>query len=195
MPRAETFARSLELHRDHRGKIAVALKVPLDSVEDLNLAYPPGVAAVCEAIQEDPAALRNLSVTGNAVAVVTDGSAVLGLGDIGPAAAMPVMEGRAALFKRLADLDAWPICLDASKPDAIVAAVRAIAPGFAGINLEDISAPRCFEIEDRRQGLGIPVMQADQHGTAQADPGDEPGVQRPPPSARSSNASGSQHGP
>ncbi len=166
MTTTDTSARSLELHRTHRGKIEVTLKVPLDSVDDLGLAYTPGVAAACQAIQQDPAALRDLTAAGNAVAVVTDGSAVLGLGDIGPAASMPVMEGKAALFKRLAGVDAWPVCLDAREPDAIVAAVRAIAPGFGGINLEDISAPRCFEIEDRLQDLGIPVMHDDQHGTA-----------------------------
>lgn len=166
MPHSDTSTRSLELHRAQSGKIEVALKVPLDSIDDLSLAYTPGVAAVCEAILEDPAVLRDLTVSGNAVAVVTDGSAVLGLGNIGPAAAMPVMEGKAALFKKLAGVDAWPICLNASEPDEIVAAVRAIAPGFAGINLEDISAPRCFEIEDRLQDLGIPVMHDDQHGTA-----------------------------
>ncbi|MCA9250824.1 MAG: NADP-dependent malic enzyme [Phycisphaerales bacterium] len=164
---SNSFAnRSLNLHRNHSGKIEVTLKVRLDSVDDLSLAYTPGVAAVCEAIQKDPAALRDLTVSGTAVAVVTDGSAVLGLGDIGPKAAMPVMEGKAALFKRLANIDAWPICLNASEPHAIVAAVRAIAPGFAGINLEDISAPRCFEIEEQLQYLGIPVMHDDQHGTA-----------------------------
>lgn len=157
---------SLDLHHRHHGKIELALKVPLDSVEDLSRAYTPGVAAVCEAIHEDRALRRELTVTGNAVAVITDGSAVLGLGDIGPAAAMPVMEGKAALFKKLADVDAWPICLDAREPDELVAIIRALAPGFAGINLEDISAPRCFEIEDRLQDLGIPVMHDDQHGTA-----------------------------
>lgn len=166
MPLTDTSKRSLDLHRAQRGKIEVSLKVPLDNVDDLGLAYTPGVAAVSEAIQKDPGALRDLTITGNAVAVVTDGSAVLGLGDIGPAAAMPVMEGKAALLKKLANVDGWPICLDASEPDDIVAAVRAIAPGFAGINLEDISAPRCFEIEDRLQDLGIPVMHDDQHGTA-----------------------------
>lgn len=157
---------SLDLHRTHGGKIELALKVPLDSINDLSRAYTPGVAAVCEAIRDDRSLRRELTVAGNAVAVVTDGSAVLGLGDIGAAAAMPVMEGKAALFKKLADIDAWPICLDAREPDAIVAAVRALAPGFAGVNLEDISAPRCFEIEDRLQDLGIPVMHDDQHGTA-----------------------------
>ena len=157
---------SLELHRKHKGKLETALKVPLEKTKDLSLAYTPGVAAVCQAIQKDPLARYDLSVTGNAVAVITDGSAVLGLGDIGPAAAMPVMEGKAVLFKKLADIDAWPVCLDAREPEAIIAAVRALAPGFAGVNLEDISAPRCFEIEDRLQDLGIPVMHDDQHGTA-----------------------------
>ncbi|MGC9452606.1 MAG: NAD(P)-dependent malic enzyme [Oceanipulchritudo sp.] len=166
MESKEQNRKSLELHRLHKGKIELAAKVPLESGNDLSLAYTPGVAAVCQAIHEDPPAARELTVIGNAVAVVTDGSAVLGLGDIGPAAAMPVMEGKALLFKKLADVDAWPICLDAREPDAIVAAVRAIAPGFSGINLEDISAPRCFEIEDRLQDLGIPVMHDDQHGTA-----------------------------
>lgn len=161
-----TYQKSLDLHRAHRGKIAIAPTVPLATREDLSLAYTPGVAAVCEAIAQDPEQIRYLSVTGNAVAVVTDGSAVLGLGDIGPRAAMPVMEGKCVLFKALGGIDAWPICLDAHEPDAIVAAIRAIAPGFSGINLEDISAPRCFEIEDRLQDLGIPVMHDDQHGTA-----------------------------
>lgn len=117
---------SLDRHRQHKGKIELALKVPLDSIDDLSRAYTPGVAAVCEAIRDDRSLRRELTVAGNAVAVVTDGSAVLGLGDIGPAAAMPVMEGKAALFKKLADIDAWPICLDAREPDAIVAAVRAL---------------------------------------------------------------------
>ena len=162
----EINRQSLDLHRRHGGKIELALKVPLDSVHDLSLAYTPGVAAACAAIQDSSTELKCLSVAGNAVAVVTDGSAVLGLGDIGPQAAMPVMEGKAALFKKLANIDGWPICLDAREPDAVVSAIRAIAPGFAGINLEDISAPRCFEIEDRLQDLGIPVMHDDQHGTA-----------------------------
>ena len=161
-----TAQQSLDLHRQHKGKIELALKVPLDTPEDLSRAYTPGVAAVCEAIHEDRSLRRELTVAGNAVAVVTDGSAVLGLGDIGPAAAMPVMEGKAALFKKLADVDAWPICLDAREPDEIVGIITALAPGFVGINLEDIAAPRCFEIEDRLQDIGIPVMHDDQHGTA-----------------------------
>ena len=158
--------RSVEMHREAGGKIGISLNVPLSTKEDLSLAYTPGVGAVCEAIHKDPDELRALTVAGKAVAVVTDGSAVLGLGDIGAKAAMPVMEGKCALFKALANIDGWPICLDAREPDAIVAAIRAIAPGFAGINIEDISAPRCFEIEDRLQDLGIPVMHDDQHGTA-----------------------------
>ncbi|MCH8475770.1 MAG: NADP-dependent malic enzyme [Opitutales bacterium] len=157
---------SLSLHQRTKGKIGVSLKVPLATSEDLSLAYTPGVAEVCRQIADNPGQFNELTVGGNSVAVVTDGSAVLGLGDIGPRAAMPVMEGKAALFKKLADIDAWPICLDCREPDAVVAAVQALAPGFAGINLEDISAPRCFEIEDRLQDLGIPVMHDDQHGTA-----------------------------
>ncbi len=159
-------ARSIDLHREAGGKIGISLKVALSTSDDLSLAYTPGVGAVCEAIHKNPDELRALTVAGNAVAVVTDGSAVLGLGDIGAKAAMPVMEGKCALFKALAGIDAWPICLDVREPDEIVAAIRAIAPGFAGINIEDISAPRCFEIEDRLQDLGIPVMHDDQHGTA-----------------------------
>ena len=129
--------------------------------------YTPGVARVCMAIAENPEDARRLTIKRNTVAVVTDGSAVLGLGNIGPMAALPVMEGKAALFKRFADIDAWPICLDTQDTDAIVEIVKAIAPGFAGINLEDISAPRCFEIEARlREALDIPVFHDDQHGTA-----------------------------
>ncbi len=163
---SDVGGRSVEIHRHNQGKIGISLKVPLATSDDLSLAYTPGVGAVCQAIHADPSELGKLTVAGNAVAVVTDGSSVLGLGDIGPRAAMPVMEGKCALFKALAGIDGWPICLDAREPDAIVAAIRAIAPGFAGINIEDISAPRCFEIEDRLQDLGIPVMHDDQHGTA-----------------------------
>lgn len=149
------------------GKIAVDLKVPLRNRTDLARAYTPGVARVCMAIHENPADARNLTIKRNSVAVVTDGTAVLGLGDIGPKAAMPVMEGKAALFKRFAGVDAWPICLDTKDTDEIVRAVELIAPGFGGINLEDISAPRCFEIERRlRERLDIPVFHDDQHGTA-----------------------------
>ena len=158
--------RAIELHEERQGKISVGLVTPLETRDDLSLAYSPGVAAPCREIVQEPSRLRDLTVAGRAVAVVTDGSAVLGLGNIGPRAAMPVMEGKAALFRRFGGLDAWPICLDAETPDEIIDAVRAIAPGFAGINLEDIAAPECFEIEERLQDLGIPVMHDDQHGTA-----------------------------
>src|SRR4051812_17900091 len=149
------------------GKIAVRNKVPIKTRDDLSMAYTPGVARVCLAIAEDPDKVRTLTIKQNAVAVVTDGTAVLGLGDIGPRAAMPVMEGKAMLFKEFAGVDAWPICLDTRDTDEIVAVVKAIAPGFGGINLEDIAAPRCFEIEGRlRRELPIPVFHDDQHGTA-----------------------------
>jgi malate dehydrogenase (oxaloacetate-decarboxylating) len=149
------------------GTIEMASKHPIRSRDDLSMIYTPGVARVCEAIAEDPEDARRLTVKRNAVAVVTDGSAVLGLGNIGPAAALPVMEGKSALFKRFAGIDAWPLCLDTQDVDQIVEIVRAIAPGFAGINLEDISAPRCFEVEARlREILDIPVFHDDQHGTA-----------------------------
>ena len=134
------------------GKIEMASKSPLRTRDDLSMAYTPGVARVCTAIAEDPAKAWNLTIKSNTVAVVSDGTAVLGLGDIGPEAAMPVMEGKAMLFKEFGGVDAWPICLATKDPDEIVAAVTAIAPGFGGINLEDISAPRCFEIESRLQG-------------------------------------------
>ncbi len=149
------------------GKIEVVSKAPLKTRDDLSMAYTPGVARVCAAIAEDPAKVWNLTIKQNTVAVVTDGTAVLGLGDIGPEAAMPVMEGKAMLFKEFGGVDAWPICLATKDVDEIVAAVTAIAPGFGGINLEDISAPRCFEVEDRlRETLDIPVFHDDQHGTA-----------------------------
>ncbi|WP_091109682.1 NAD-dependent malic enzyme [Geodermatophilus dictyosporus] len=149
------------------GKLEVASRVPLKTRDDLSMAYTPGVARVCLALAEHPEDVRRLTIKGNTVAVVTDGSAVLGLGDLGPGAALPVMEGKAALFKRFADIDAWPICLDTQDVDEIVRAVELIAPGFGGINLEDIAAPRCFEIEARlRAKLDIPVFHDDQHGTA-----------------------------
>jgi malate dehydrogenase (oxaloacetate-decarboxylating) len=149
------------------GKIEVRSKVPLRTRDDLSMAYTPGVARVCLAIAEQPEDARRLTIKRNAVAVVTDGSAVLGLGNIGPAAALPVMEGKAALFKRFADIDAWPICLDTQDVDEIVRTVQLIAPVFGGINLEDIAAPRCFEVERRlRELLDIPVFHDDQHGTA-----------------------------
>jgi malate dehydrogenase (oxaloacetate-decarboxylating) len=149
------------------GKIEMSSKHPIRNRDDLSMIYTPGVARVCLAIAENPEDARRLTIKRNSVAVVTDGSAVLGLGNIGPKAALPVMEGKAALFKRFAGIDAWPICLDTQDTDAIVEIVKAIAPGFAGINLEDISAPRCFEIEARlREALDIPVFHDDQHGTA-----------------------------
>ncbi|HET7798854.1 MAG TPA: malic enzyme-like NAD(P)-binding protein, partial [Humibacillus xanthopallidus] len=149
------------------GKISVESKVNLRNRQDLAMAYTPGVGRVSQALADHPEDVRRLTIKGNTVAVVTDGSAVLGLGDIGPGAALPVMEGKAALFKRFADIDAWPICLDTQDVDEIVRTVELIAPGFGGINLEDIAAPRCFEIERRlRDKLDIPVFHDDQHGTA-----------------------------
>src|ERR671921_110021 len=149
------------------GKITMATKHPIRNRDDLSMIYTPGVARVSMAIAENPEDARRLTIKRNSIAVVTDGSAVLGLGNIGPAAALPVMEGKSALFKRFAGIDAWPLCLDTQDPDAIVEIVRAVSPGFAGINLEDISAPRCFEIERRlRETLDIPVFHDDQHGTA-----------------------------
>src|SRR5688572_12695886 len=149
------------------GKIEVTSKVPLRTRDDLSMAYTPGVGRVSMALAEHPEDISRLTIKGNTVAVVTDGSAVLGLGNIGPGAALPVMEGKAALFKRFAGIDAWPICLASQDTDEIVKAVEMIAPGFGGINLEDIAAPRCFEIERRlRASLDIPVFHDDQHGTA-----------------------------
>ncbi len=149
------------------GKIEIASKVPLKTRDDLSRAYTPGVARISQAIAKDKSDARRLTIKRNTVAVVTDGSAVLGLGNIGPEAALPVMEGKAALFKRFADVDAWPVCLDTQDVDEIVRTVQIIAPVYGGINLEDISAPRCFEVERRlRELLDIPVFHDDQHGTA-----------------------------
>ncbi|PRX50261.1 malate dehydrogenase (oxaloacetate-decarboxylating) [Prauserella shujinwangii] len=149
------------------GKLEVSPKVALRNRDDLSRAYTPGVARVCQAIAANPEDARRLTIKRNTVAVVTDGSAVLGLGNIGPAAALPVMEGKAALFKKFAGVDAWPVCLDTQDTDEIIRTVRALAPVYAGINLEDIAAPRCFEIEARlREQLDIPVFHDDQHGTA-----------------------------
>ena len=154
-----------DLHR--QGKMAIAPTVSLASRDDLSMAYTPGVARVCEAIAESPELAADYTWTGNTVAVVTDGSAVLGLGNIGPKAAMPVMEGKAVLFKQFGGVDAVPICLDTQDVDELIAIVKALAPSFGGINLEDISAPRCFEIERRLDAaLDIPVFHDDQHGTA-----------------------------
>src|SRR5215218_3933608 len=149
------------------GKLRVEPKVQLRNRDDLSRAYTPGVARVCMAIARNPADARRLTIKRNTVAVVTDGTVVLGLGDIGPAAAMPVMEGKAALFKRFADVDAWPVCLDTKDTEEIIRIVKVISPGYGGVNLEDIAAPRCFEIERRlRDELDIPVFHDDQHGTA-----------------------------
>ena len=150
-----------------QGKIEINNRLPLSTRDDLSIAYTPGVARVCTEIHKNPENAYKLTIKGNTVAVVTDGTAVLGLGDIGPKAAMPVMEGKAMLFKQFADIDAWPICLDTTNTEEIISIVKALAPGFGGINLEDISAPRCFEIEERlRNELDIPVFHDDQHGTA-----------------------------
>lgn len=158
---------SLNLHRKKHGKLAISSKVPLRTRLDLSLAYTPGVAAVSRKIAAQPSAVRDLTIKQNSVAVITDGSAVLGLGNIGPAAALPVMEGKAILFKEFANIDAYPICLDTQDTEEIIRTIKNIAVGFGGINLEDISAPRCFEIERRLQlELNIPVMHDDQHGTA-----------------------------
>src|SRR4051794_11462889 len=157
--------RTLLLHMG--GKIEQHNKHPLRTRDDLSMAYTPGVARVCRAIADDPAKAFQYTIKRNTVAVVSDGTAVLGLGDIGPRAAMPVMEGKAMLFKEFAGVDAFPICLDTKDPDEIVETVKRIAPGFGGINLEDISGPRCFEIENRLKAeLDIPVFHDDQHGTA-----------------------------
>jgi malate dehydrogenase (oxaloacetate-decarboxylating) len=161
----DTTDRTFQMHAG--GKIELRNRAPLRTREDLSMAYTPGVARVCKAIHSDPGKAFDYTIKRNAVAVVSDGTAVLGLGDIGPRAAMPVMEGKAMLFKEFAGVDAFPLCLDTRDADEIVSVVRAIAPTFGGINLEDISAPRCFEIEDRlRAELDIPVFHDDQHGTA-----------------------------
>jgi malate dehydrogenase (oxaloacetate-decarboxylating) len=157
--------RTFLLHKG--GKIEIRAKVPITTRDDLSMAYTPGVARISSAIHEDPAKAWALTIKGNTVAIVSDGTAVLGLGDIGPEAAMPVMEGKAMLFKEFAGVDAIPLCIDLKDPDAIVGFVKAAAPSFGGVNLEDISAPRCFEIERRlRAELDIPVFHDDQHGTA-----------------------------
>lgn len=157
---------ALTLHEEFRGKLTVEASVPVESVKELSLVYSPGVAAPCLEIQQDVTKAYTYTMKGNFVGVVSDGTAVLGLGDIGPEAAMPVMEGKALLLKQFAGIDAVPICLDTKDTDEIVQIVRALAPTFGAINLEDISAPRCFEIEARLQDLGIPVFHDDQHGTA-----------------------------
>ncbi len=158
---------SLDLHRQHRGKIAVNSKVPLENRDDLSTYYTPGVAEPCKEIAKNKEEVYTYTSKGNLVAVVSDGSAVLGLGNIGPEAAMPVMEGKCILFKRFAGIDAVPICLGTQDTEEIIRIVKALEPTFGGINLEDISAPRCFEIEERlKQLMKIPVFHDDQHGTA-----------------------------
>lgn len=161
------YEESLKLHELHKGKIEVISKVEIKSREDLSLAYTPGVAEPCRKIHEQEDNVYKYTSKGNLVAVVTDGTAVLGLGDIGPKAGLPVMEGKAILFKEFAGVDAFPICLDTKNVDEIVRTVKLIAPGFGGINLEDIGAPRCFEVEEKlKKELDIPVFHDDQHGTA-----------------------------
>ncbi|WP_421378819.1 NAD(P)-dependent malic enzyme [Bacillus salacetis] len=167
MSRRNLRDETIELHRLHSGKIEVNSKVNINSEEDLSLVYTPGVADVCKAIAENEAEVDTLTSRGNMVAIVSDGTAVLGLGDIGPKAAMPVMEGKSILFKNFADIDAFPLCLDTKNVDEIVNIIKALQPSFGGVNLEDISAPRCFEIEERlKKELDIPVFHDDQHGTA-----------------------------
>lgn len=155
-----------EYHSKFKGKINVEVSTPITNKEDLSLAYTPGVAEVSKAIAQNPEKVYDYTIKPHTVAIVSDGSAVLGLGNIGAAGAIPVMEGKAALFKTFAGIDAFPICLNTQDPTEIINIVKNIAPVFGGINLEDISAPRCFEIEERLQDIGIPVMHDDQHGTA-----------------------------
>ncbi len=163
----EVYAKSLELHRKNKGKVAIEGKMPVNSMADLALAYTPGVAEPCREIGRNPEAIYEVTSKGNMVAVITDGTAVLGLGDIGPDAALPVMEGKAILFKRFAGIDAFPICINSKDSDEIIRTASLITSSFGGINLEDIAAPRCFEIEKKLQELcDIPVFHDDQHGTA-----------------------------
>lgn len=158
---------AIKLHKEHLGKIEIVSKIDVTTEEQLSLVYTPGVADVCKAIVENPEQVDVLTSRGHMVAIVTDGTAVLGLGDIGPKAALPVMEGKALLFKKFANVDAFPLCLDTKNVDEIVGIIKALAPSFGGVNLEDISAPRCFEIEERlKKELDIPVFHDDQHGTA-----------------------------
>jgi malate dehydrogenase (oxaloacetate-decarboxylating) len=157
---------ALELHYNLKGKLSVQSKIKINSKEELSLAYTPGVAEPCLEISKDKKKVFDYTIKGNTVAVVTDGTAVLGLGDIGAEASIPVMEGKAMLFKEFAGIDSFPIALATKDVDEIVSIIKAISPIFGGINLEDISAPRCFEIEQKLQDIGIPVMHDDQHGTA-----------------------------
>lgn len=157
---------ALKFHGKYKGKIATQVLTPIKNRNDLTLAYTPGVAEVSKVLTEDPETAYKYSIKGHTVAVVSDGSAVLGLGDIGPLGALPVMEGKCAIFKSFAGIDAFPICLNTQDPEEIIKTIRHISPVFGGINLEDIAAPKCFDIEDALQDLGIPVMHDDQHGTA-----------------------------
>lgn len=163
----DVYKKSLEIHEKHKGKIEISVKLPLETKEDLSLAYSPGVAEISRQIARDPASVFKYTIKGNAVAIVSDGSAILGLGNLGAHAAIPVMEGKATLFKKFAGIDAFPICLNTQDSEEIIKIVKAITPMFGAINLEDISAPRCFEIEERlKQEADIPVMHDDQHGTS-----------------------------
>ncbi len=164
---ADVYEEALQMHKAAKGKLGVSIKVDVETKNDLSLAYTPGVAQPCREINKNKNDVYKYTWKGNSVAVVSDGTAVLGLGDIGPEAAMPVMEGKAILFKRFADIDAVPLCLDTKDPKEIINIVKAVAPTFGGINLEDISAPRCVEIERTlKEELDIPVFHDDQHGTA-----------------------------
>lgn len=161
------YKESLNLHREKIGKLEIKSKVKIENINDLSLAYTPGVAEVCKVIAEDASETKKLTLKGNTIAVISDGSAILGLGNLGPEAAIPVMEGKCVLFKELAQVDAFPICLETQNTEEIIKTIKYISPVFGGINLEDISAPRCFEIESRlKQELDIPVMHDDQHGAA-----------------------------
>lgn len=162
----DVYKKSVELHEEMQGKIEIANKIAVDSTETLSLVYSPGVAQPCLEIEKDPEKAYDMTMKGNTIAVVTNGTAVLGLGDIGPLASLPVMEGKAMLFKKFANINAVPICIDSTNTRHIIETITRIAPAFGGINLEDIKAPESFEIEEKLQGLGIPVFHDDQHGTA-----------------------------
>lgn len=161
----DVYEQSIEAHQK-KGKVSIKSKVPLKNKDDLSVAYTPGVAAVCRKIAAEPAAVFTHTIKGNSVAVVSDGSAILGLGNLGAEAAIPVMEGKAIIFKKFANIDAWPICVKSQKTEDIIHTVKQIAPVFGAINLEDIAAPKCFDVEAALQDIGIPVMHDDQHGTA-----------------------------
>ena len=162
----DIYSRSLIVHEELKGKLGVYSKIHINDIHSLSIGYTPGVAEPCRKIHENQNDVWRYTMRSNTVAVVTDGSAVLGLGNIGPLAALPVMEGKAILFKEFAEIDAWPICIDTQDTEEIIKTIKNIAPVFGGINLEDIASPRCFEIEERLQNLGIPVFHDDQHGTA-----------------------------